>query len=464
MNRKALYGALAALALAVFAGVWFINHFREVTRQVPDGYSVEARRNTWLAAQRLFTELGLKSKMVSNLAGLDDAPRGLLIVPADRPIWSPAQRDALLRWVAQGGHLLVESRQADARDELLDALGVQRTAIDYMQGRAKRAGGETPAASPDGEVPSQDGKDTPQTEEDDRPEDEPQTVDDAAAPAGQTPAKPLPAMPAAELSIEAVPNARNGTRRIRLPGAAHAFEVQSFGGESLSSREVPAFVVHDQFGVHMLGLKRGQGRVTVINDLSFMGNFLIGHNQHADFLWELAQLPGQPPTQVLLFRAESQRWWAWLIERALPLLMTLGLLLGIWLWRVIPRRGPLRPAAPPARPQWLAHLEASGRFQWQRRDRAALLDALRRACLQDLERIDPEWMHRDGQARVLSLARHLHALDAPYAAGHDDAAVLLGSASTALDHANAAQVLVRIARWRHKARAALARATNPPAP
>ena len=46
-------------------------------------------------------------------------------------------------------------------------------------------------------------------------------------------------------------------------------------------------------------------------------------------------------------------------------LAAFGALLILWLARVAPRFGPLRPEPPPAEQRLAAHLEASGRFYWK---------------------------------------------------------------------------------------------------
>jgi hypothetical protein len=65
------------------------------------------------------------------------------------------------------------------------------------------------------------------------------------------------------------------------------------------------------------------------------------------------------------------------------------LLLAAWLWRIMPRFGPLIPDPLPARRRLLDHLRASGLFHWNNGDVVRLTGAAREACMHKIGRTHP---------------------------------------------------------------------------
>jgi hypothetical protein len=146
MNRRV---ALIALGLACVAALgWIATRLERVTETELTRMSAEARRNPYLAAQRLMIRMGLASREVRTARDLEQLPpRGVLFLPSGRQIFAPAQRARLLAWVERGGHLVVETEAFGTADPLVDALGVQRE-------RAQRvAGGDDRVVFPPSSTP-----------------------------------------------------------------------------------------------------------------------------------------------------------------------------------------------------------------------------------------------------------------------------------------------------------------------
>jgi hypothetical protein len=151
----------------------------------------------------------------------------------------------------------------------------------------------------------------------------------------------------------------------------------------------------------------GEGRVSALTGVQFARNQLIGEQDNAAFLWHLLRLTPAAALQVYL-RPERLSLWGFLAQHAAPLLAATAALLALWLWRIAPRFGPLRPDAPPARRRLLDHLRASGRFYWAQGLRAPLVTAARDAALRAIGRAQPDFAHsteRARAARVAALAR-----------------------------------------------------------
>jgi hypothetical protein len=135
---------------------------------------------------------------------------------------------------------------------------------------------------------------------------------------------------------------------------------------------------------------RGKGRVSAAAGFHFARNGLIGSNDNAEFLWQLVRLAPAAELQVYL-RPERLSLWGFLTQHAAPVLSAAAALLVLWLWRIAPRFGPVRPDAAPARRRLLDHLRASGRYYWARGLRGPLVIAARDAALRRIGRAQPDF-------------------------------------------------------------------------
>ncbi len=126
MSRPALTTAL--LAVLVLGGAWwFFTNFERVPTREWVGYQGEARRNSFLAAERLLARMGVPVRHVKAPGELRELPpNGTLILPDRRDSIAPDERRRLLAWVEAGGHLIVEDEDRRRPDPMLDALGVKR--------------------------------------------------------------------------------------------------------------------------------------------------------------------------------------------------------------------------------------------------------------------------------------------------------------------------------------------------
>jgi hypothetical protein len=126
-----------AIAMILLAGVvvlgagWFLATHDRVTAQDWVGPSGEARLRQFLAAQRFAERMGLKVSEVRSLPELDALPAGgVLLVPNRRQELHAAKLAQVMRWVENGGHLIVEAEFLGLADPLLDQLGVKRSLLE----------------------------------------------------------------------------------------------------------------------------------------------------------------------------------------------------------------------------------------------------------------------------------------------------------------------------------------------
>ena len=130
-RQRAWLACAAVVALGVYG---FLQLFEQRTFEFEVGFQGEAAANRYLAAQRLLERMGVevRSLKLGELAALP--PRtGTLILPTERMTLSRERARRLLRWVDQGGHLIVVTwslwDEEDRRDDpLLDPLGFRQYA------------------------------------------------------------------------------------------------------------------------------------------------------------------------------------------------------------------------------------------------------------------------------------------------------------------------------------------------
>jgi len=207
----------------------------------------------------------------------------------------------------------------------------------------------------------------------------------------EAPSQPDPLLDALGVT-RASTDARRPARFVmpELPGAAAPLKVEIGQWRTLRAKDALIELKGDA-ATYLVHLQRGAGRVSALTDLAFAGNGAIRHYDHAEFLWRLAQLaPGSGA--VAFFHSPVKLSLAdWLLEHAAPVLAAAALLLAAWLWRIVPRFGPVAPDPAPARRRLLDHLRASGRFQWTSGGGAALAEAAREAALKRLMRAQPDF-------------------------------------------------------------------------
>jgi hypothetical protein len=256
--------------------------------------------------------------------------------------------------VERGGTLVVSGQVAWFRkDPLLEALGVtvrERAAPESDESATREA--DEPAracAAPVSEQP-------------------PPTVDDVTLPDGRV-----------------------------LHTDLHRFPVLMYEGGNVAWRHPT------QGGDRILVLERGAGSVVVISSLRPFTNGSLDERDHAALLWFLVADTGRQVVTVQMLRSLSLL--GWLQEHAMAALAALGVLVALWLWRVGPRFGPLRPSEAAPRRSLLEHLRAVGRFEADTQQLGRLLQQLRADTQSTFERSAPLAAALEGPARLREASR-----------------------------------------------------------
>lgn len=322
-NRVATAAVLFLLLclIGVFA-YWFYINFESVREEVRTGLSAQARRNPWLAAERLLDRLGIQVESRSGRHYLTTPPEriGVLFVKDLGAPLPQARQDALLTWVEAGGHLVLTPglvHDADTGHSLLARFGIE-------PGEAGK--GVSAAGSEDG-APTETASET---------ESRFITLPDNDE----------------ELQIDFDPE--------------HRFTVNS----DYEHWEAPG-----DDAPNLLIFPWGEGRVTFLSDNGFWDNGRIGEQDHALLL---ARLSEGYDRAWLLYSSQMPSLVRLLWRKAPYLLASLALFTILLLWWMTRRTGPRLYRAYTQRRDLLEHLQAAAEFAWRTDRSTGLLESARR--------------------------------------------------------------------------------------
>jgi hypothetical protein len=352
MKRTVMWSLVALAVLATLLTLWFLQNFEQVPTSHWEAPQKEALRNPYLALERLFGQLGRPLRRVESPEALDSLPAGGVLILDDnrRRHVNPARAERLLDWVKGGGYLIIAAENV-GDDPLLAKLGLSRYKASAAQ----------------------------QCKPDETPE---------------TPA-PKPALPKIPAPIE-----------LRLPGSDTSYRLRRPADGLTSSSPAPAWragLADERSAV--LHYAWGDGQITVLDGLQFLGNRQLANFDHAELIWALLQ-QYQPQGEIrLASRMEIPTLWQWLIESAWMALISAAFLVLVWLWRIIPRFGGTLATPSAERRDLLQHLSAIGRSVWREGGIAHWLSVVRLAIHQRLSLRHPYLDRQDASAQRIALAK-----------------------------------------------------------
>src|SRR5213075_340682 len=108
----------------------------------------------------------------------------------------------------------------------------------------------------------------------------------------------------------------------------------------------------------VMSWNRGFGRVTLVADAHPFRNRYLARNDHAALLYGLVSLDHR--TVVSFVSVLKVSFWKMLWEHGRPALLCLAALLMLWLWKNLPRFGPILAAEDHSSRDFTAHLAMAG--------------------------------------------------------------------------------------------------------
>lgn len=375
LTRLLLGGGLAlGLGLLAFYLLSIAEPYQDTLEHGP---APEARANPYLAAEHFLRKQGLSVRHAQSLGELGDLPSNgqTLLLLGDRSQMSPRQAERLLQWAAKGGHLLFvaerlwNEEKGKSGDLLLDSLGIQQLRTEDLDESEESEESEDALDQDEAPEPPDSGEQatdvTVEATGKGKTGKGARAVDDAASNASPDDAAASDTYP--ELTKLYLEN-EQAPAYFGFDTDYHLYDAQNRAHAWANSGEA----------THLLQLYHGDGLVTVLSDYWVWQNRDIDEHDNAWLLWYLSQ-----DTAVTLLYQVEHNGLASLLLRYFPqALVALVLLIGLGLWHVGQRHGPLQAPASRARRQLEEHLRGSADFMLRRSGQQVLLQGLQ----QDIQR------------------------------------------------------------------------------
>ncbi|AZV28685.1 hypothetical protein CT157_22580 [Pseudomonas syringae] len=324
MNRRALWllGGALIVALLGALGIYLYLKATPYQAEVDHGPSPAAQANPYLAAEMFLRERGIDVSHAESLAVLPDIdPRQhTLLMFNDRSKMTPRQVDQVLNWARAGGRLVFVAESIwDEKTGQSNDLLLDR--VQLHQSFTKDLKGTPPDAAED----------------------------------------PWPNLTKLYLEDEDAP---------AYAGFDTAFHLDD-------PKNLAQAWANSAKATHMMQLAFGLGTITVVTDADLWKTPAIAQHDNAWLLWYLSA-----DTAVTLLYNTEHDGLLTLLWRYFPqAIVALLALIGLWLWHVGVRHGPVQAPAPSGRRQLMEHLRASADFILRHNGQQTLLQALQQDVL-----------------------------------------------------------------------------------
>lgn len=347
MNRRTIWlaGALIVALLSAL-GVYLYLKATPYQTVVDHGPSPAAQANPYLAAEMFLRGHGITVGHAESLSVLPeiDPRQHTLLLFNDRSKMTPRQVDQVLNWARAGGRLVfvAESLWDEKTGQSNDLL------LDRVQLHQSL---------------SKDLKDPPPDADED----------------------PYPNLTKLYLEDEDAP---------AYAGFDTAFHLDD-------PKNLAQAWANSARATHMMQLPYGVGSVTVVTDAELWKTPAIAQHDNAWLLWYLSA-----DTSVTLLYNTEHDGLLTLLWRYFPqAIVALLALIGLWLWHVGVRHGPVQAPAPSGRRQLMEHLRASADFILRHNGQQTLLQALQQDVLRRARHRHPGFDQLNVAEQWLALSR-----------------------------------------------------------
>ncbi len=346
------------------------------------GYRGKARLNPFLAAERVLSDLGHDARAVKTLAKMPPHD-AVLVISGEAPLPEGRVRQ-LLSWTYSGGSLIYcmdgtrpyndfetsfgtfisAMLKEEQKDPLLEQLGVavkKRFDTEEVKELVKGAFGEEPK---DGAEKKKEAK----TEAKDKSEKKQQGTEekDEEEEDGEKD----------DSHLESLQDVDWNGQKYHLSLGGHQHLILE---RALRSGEFSAGPVKESLALH---LQHGMGHVTLLPHARPLRNRWISEHDHAR--WLSALVGEDEEREVLFVSAATTSLFSMLWQHGWMALVALAVCLIFWLWRQMPRFGPLAEVELDTTRHFASHVGALGEFFWRMRKGAVLVAAAREAVWERL--------------------------------------------------------------------------------
>ncbi|MDH3858440.1 MAG: DUF4350 domain-containing protein, partial [Gammaproteobacteria bacterium] len=313
MNRgspylKLVFG-LVLLGLVGSGFYWSIEFYEETEES---GWSIDALRNPYLAAQKFMARTGIEVTDVDSLTRLDElSGLGTLFFSDANQVQTPRQLAQVMDWLEQGGNVIYTADMvSDDDDMLLREFSIE---VDWRKF--------------DSEDESEE-KTLSETLRDYNRQIE----------AGKSREEIAQSLNDEEVSTTWVQFSDDiGEVEVAFDDAKILLHPYISDTESVIEPR-PFSWSYSEYGVHMMQFEVGNGLLTIISDPGIWTSYRIDQYDHAYLLWLLSSDEGN---FAILRSVLRDSIWTLMRQNASEVLIAAGLLILIWIWRTGYRFGRL---------------------------------------------------------------------------------------------------------------------------
>jgi len=353
MNRaspylKLVFG-LVLLGLVSWGFYWSIEFYEETEES---GWSIDALRNPYLAAQKFMTRTGIEVTDVDSLTRLDElSGLGTLFFSDANQVQTPRQLAQVMDWLGQGGNVIYSAdRVSDDDDMLLREFSVE---VDWREFDTEEGNEEKPLS---------------------------ETLRDynRQIEAGKSREEVAQSLGEEEVATTLVEFADDiGDVEVAFDDARILLHPYISDTESVVEPR-PISWSYSEYGVHMMQFEVGNGLLTIISDPGIWTSYRIDQYDHAYLLWLLSSDEGN---FAILRSVLRDSIWALMRQNASEVLIAAVLLILIWIWRTGYRFGRLVPRNLPYSRALGEHFSSVSHYLWHRRQGRYLVEPLRTRVL-----------------------------------------------------------------------------------
>ena len=327
-------------------GLYVSIEFYEETEE--SGWSVDALRNPYLAAQKFMTGSSIEVTDVDSLLKLDElSMQGTLFFSDANQVQTPRQLRQVMDWLDVGGNVIYTADSVSHSDDLL--LKEFAVEVEWREYEDEEVKEETSLSESMREYNRQieDGK----------------SREEIASSLGD-----------AEESITTVKFDDDiGVLEVEFNDAKILTQPYISDPDSDTIHQ-PFSWSYSEYGVHMMQFEVGSGLLTIISDPGIWTSYRIDQHDHAYLLWLLSSGEGN---FAILRSVLRDSIWVLMARNASELLIALGLIVLIWIWRTGYRFGRLLPRERSHSRALGEYFSSISHYLWHRRHGEYLVAALR---------------------------------------------------------------------------------------
>lgn len=356
MNAKKIILTLLLLSVVGWLGYLVSGQMEKVTKDIYIGFSGEARSNSLFAARLFLKRMGIPAEKVDvyeleNLPSIDT----VIIINTYRSSLTEERIKKILAWVERGGHLVTvigDVYDEDDPDILQSILDVRSEDTRYLKNEFFN---------------QKDDKDDSEFD------------------------------PRAEITLKGLDK-----KYILNVKYIDPIKTNNEADEKVLVKGV----------VYLINRVYGEGLITISSDLNFAENRNIEDEDHAELFWQIVHFKHKHIGNVWLLNSDDvPALSSWLWNYAWQLILTLIVFLGLWLYSLSPRLGPIIPNKELNRRRLLEHIQASGHFFWNKDQQDKLIESSQQSVLQKMSTLFPAW-HQLGVDEQIKLVSEYSGLPA----------------------------------------------------